>query len=63
MARIVKGKQFDAVDYQGNCYDKFRMKEINGYWFAMVRKINGEQLCCTLNQIDSKGLGEIKEIK
>ena len=32
MARIVKGRQFVAVDFQGNEYNKFRMKQINGYW-------------------------------
>lgn len=60
MARIVKGRQFVAVDYQGNEYDKFRMKQINGYWFAVV---DSHRLYCTLKQTDSKSLIDVKNKK
>jgi len=60
--RIVKGKQFIGVDYQGNKYEDFRMKEINGYWFGHVRLVTGEYRYCTLRQIDNKSLVDVKEI-
>ena len=64
MARIVKGKQFVAVDFQGNEYNNFRMKQINGYWFGIIDRHQGEdKYYCTLKQIDSKSLIDVKNIK
>lgn len=64
MARIVKGRQFVAVDFQGNEYNKFRMKQINGYWVALVDLLGqNKALCCTLKQTDSKSLIDVKNIK
>ena len=61
MARIVEGKQFIAIDYQGNEYDKFHMKQINGYWFAAVSLYGRNKiLTCTLKEIDSKSLIDVK---
>ena len=64
MARIVKGRQFVAVDFQGNEYNKFLMKQINGYWFATVFLFSkNKTLICTLKETDSKGLIDVKNIK
>ena len=62
IVRDVKGKQFIAVDYRGREYDKFRMKKINGYWFGMIDRHQGEEkYCCTLKQVDSKSLKDVRE--
>ena len=64
MTRIVRGKQFIAIDYQGNEHDKFRLKQVNGYWFAVVDWLGqNKTLYCTLKQTDSKSLIDVKNIK